>query len=95
MEYIPVRSLRGNQLYGLAALLAHNLTRELQMQVNDRQRGTTEKRSGLWIFETLQTLRGRLIRRAGRLIRPQGRLTLVLGHNETVQNELARYLSPV
>jgi hypothetical protein len=31
MDYIPVRRLGGNQFYNLAAILAHNLTREIQM----------------------------------------------------------------
>lgn len=92
LEYIPVRRLRGNQVYCLSALLAHNLTRELQMQARDRQYATTPKRRNLWGFQTLGVLRQRLIRRAGRLIRPQGRLTLVLGGNRRVQDELDRYL---
>jgi hypothetical protein len=44
LEYVPVRRLYGNQLYCLAAMLAHNLTREMQMQSGDREFGTSEKR---------------------------------------------------
>ena len=88
-----MRSLCGNQVYCWSAVLAHNLTRELQMQSADRQHPTTPKRRNLWGFETLGTLRQRLIRRAGRLIRPQGRLTLVLSGSDQVRHDMTRYLS--
>jgi hypothetical protein len=94
LEYIPVRTRCGNQTYCLAAIMAHNLTRELQMRAQTPAYTTTAKRRNLWGFETLNTLRQRLVRRAGRLIRPQGRLTLVTSGNEHVQSELAKYLSP-
>ena len=74
--------------------MAHNLTRELQMQVHERQSGTTPKRRNPWGFETLNTLRQRLVRRAGRLIRPQGRLTLVTPGNLKVRSELEKHLHP-
>ena len=45
-------------------------------------------------FETLGTLRQRLIHRAGRLIRPQGWLTLVLSGSDRVRQDMARSLSP-
>ncbi len=70
MGYIPVRTLCGNQAYLLAAILAHDLTRELQMQQQPPQRTTTEKRSPLWIFEQLDTLRRKILQRAGRLTAP-------------------------
>jgi hypothetical protein len=92
LEYIPVRSLHGNQTYCLASMMSHNLTRELQMQTAGQEYGTTPKRRNLWGFETLSTLRQRLLQRAGRLIRPQGRLTLVTSGNEAVRRDLSRYL---
>jgi hypothetical protein len=91
LEYVPVRTLYGNQVYCLSAVMAHNLTRELQIAAYERERGTTAKRRNLWGFETLGTLRNRLIRRAGRLIRPQGRLTLVIQANEKLRDELELY----
>ena len=91
MEYVPVRTLYGNQVYCLSAVMAHNLTRELQIDAYERERGTTAKRRNLWGFETLGTLRNRLIRRAGRLIRPQGRVTLVISANEKLREELKLY----
>jgi len=92
MEYIAVRHLYGNQLYMMAAILAHNLSRELQMATMPVARGTTVKRAPLWRFIELATLRHRLLQRAGRLTQPSGRLTLTLGANEVVKNELLRFL---
>lgn len=92
LEYVPVRRLYGNQLYCLAAMLAHNLTREMQMQSGEREFGTSEKRRPLWTFESLNTIRQRLVQRAARLIRPQGRLTLVMGANNRVREEIERHL---
>jgi len=91
MEYVPVRTLYGNQVYCLSAVVAHNVTRELQIDTYERERGTTAKRRNLWSFETLGTLRNRLVRRAGRLIRPQGRLTLVIQANAKLRDELELY----
>lgn len=93
MEYVPVRSWHGNQAYCLAALMAHNLTRELQMAAEYRQHRTTPKRRPLWNLETVGTFRGRLLRRAGRLIRPAGRLTLVVSGVKTARQTLEKYLA--
>ena len=92
MDYVPVRTLAGNQTYLLCAILAHNLARELQMVADPPQRQTTEKRSPLWAFLELNTLRRHFIQRAGRFSWPQGRLTLTLGLNDTVKATLLHYL---
>ena len=87
MDYIPVRRLNGNQFYSLAAILAHNLTREIQMVARLQDRGTTEKRSALWSFDELKTLRYLIIQRAGRLTNSQGKLTLTMCANAAVQKD--------
>lgn len=89
---IPSRAKVGNQLYMMAGILAHNLTRELQMRVKPPARGTTEKRAARWVFEHLGTLRSRIIARAGRLTRPGGRLTLTLSQNAAVQRDLMGFI---
>ncbi len=93
MDYVPVRTLVGNQLYILATILAHNLTRELQMAAAPPQRPTTEKRTPLWIFYELTTIRRTLIQRAGRLTRPRGQLTLTMSANVAVRDQLLHYLA--
>jgi hypothetical protein len=92
MDYIPVRTLAGNQIYLWSAVLAHNLSRELQMLASTPQRHTTEKRSPFWIFQELNTLRRNLIQRAGRLTRPQGKLTLTISGGPLAKDELLHYL---
>jgi len=93
MDYVPTRRQPGNRVYVLAAMLAHNLNRELHMRAHQPQRNTNAKRSPRWAFTQLGTLRRRLIQRAGRLTRPKGRLTLTLSANAAVQNELLQTLA--
>jgi len=95
LGYVPTRTWRGNQVYLLSSVLAHNLSRELQMITRSSSRTTQEKRPALWDFEQLDTLRRRIIQRAGRLIHPQGRLTLSMNANHAVQNELLHYLDEI
>ena len=91
LGYVPTITWRGNQVYQLSAVLAHNLSRELQMITDRPSCKTQEKRPALWDFEQLNMLRQRVIQRAGRLIRPQGRLTLSKSANRSVQNKLLHY----
>jgi len=85
MDYVPTRSWAGNLFYMLASITAHNVTRELQIQTEPRLRGTNPKRAALWLFEKLETVRNKLVRRAGRVHRPDGKLTLTMSRNEAVQ----------
>ena len=93
MDYVPTRSWAGNQFYMLAAIVAHNMTRELQMRTTPRQRKADPKRAALWLFEKLETVRNRTIRRAGRLHRPDGTLTLTMSRNEAVQADYDRIMT--
>jgi len=88
MAYLPTRRLYGNQIHLFASVLAYNLNRELQIETSPRlhQRNTV-KRAALWLFEKADTIRRRLIQRAGRLTRPAGVLTLTMSTNEVVESE--------
>lgn len=88
MDYVPVRTRAGNQLYLLAGLLAHNLNCELQMAAAPPQRHTTASRAALWTFEKLDTLRNTLLHRAGRFTSPQRALTLTLNANTFARQRL-------
>jgi len=92
LDYVPTRTWVGNQIYLLSVLLAHHLGRELQMIAHPPSRTTLEKRPAFWDFARLDTLRRRLIQRAGRLIRPQRQLTLSMSVNPVVRDELLHYL---
>jgi hypothetical protein len=93
MDYVPCRTLAANQTWLLAAIMAHNLNRELQMSAVPAERATTEQRAPWWSFIRLGTRRMNLIQRAGRLTRPNGRLTLTMSANPTAQAELLHYLT--
>ncbi len=92
MEYIPVKKETGNQTYLLAALLAHNLTRELQMTADGPQRGTNGKRSPLWVVQQLGTIRQKLLLRVGRLTRPGNKWVLSISADAGVGEEMNHYL---
>ena len=93
MDYVPVKTRVGNQLYMFAGILAHNLTRELQIQLDPRARGTTAKRAALWCFREIGTLRRTLIQCAGRMIRPAGKLILSMNSNDRLERELRHALA--
>ena len=92
MDYIAVRRLLGNQLYLMTAILAHNLTRELQMRTEPKVQGTTEKRAPVWHFEELATLRHHVLQRAGRFTWPKGKLTLTVTDNPALRKDIVRFL---
>lgn len=92
LDYIPVRTRVGNQIFLWSAVLAHNSARELQMAAAPPQRRTTAKRAASWAFQELQTLRRNVLQRAGRLSRPGGTLTLTMSANASVQREMLHYL---
>ena len=91
MGYIPCKRRTANEGYMLCAMLAHNLGRELQMEVKERSRKTTTKRTVLWVFEGLGTLTKKIIQRAARVSHPQGKKTLTFGENEKLEAALHEY----
>ena len=93
MDYIPVGTRAGNQLYMFAGILAHNLTRELQIQIGARARGTTPKRAALWRFREMETLRRSLIRCTGHVIRPAGKPVLSMNGNDGREREFRHALT--
>lgn len=95
LDYVPVRTLCGNQTYLLAGLFAYNLTRELQMHTTARCRHTTAQRASLWVFEKVDTLRKTLIQRAGRLTRPHGALRLTISANDWMKTRLLETLQAI
>ncbi len=92
LDYVAVRRLHGNHLYMMSAILTHNLFRELHMTVHERDRGTTEKRTALWVFTEANTLRRTLLQRAGRITSPGGILTLTMSGNPAVKKGVLHYL---
>lgn len=95
MDYVPTRTWKGNKVYMLSSVLAHNLTRELQILSSPQERITQEKRPTLWKFKALGTLRHEIIQRAGRIIRPQGKIVLSMAKNDAVKDEMLHYLDAI
>jgi hypothetical protein len=92
LDVISSRRLAGNQIFTLCSIMAHNLSRELQIMTSQPLPRTLPKRPALWAFERLDTLRHRIIQRAGRLTRPQGELTLTMSANKSVRKDLLHFL---
>jgi Transposase DDE domain group 1 len=95
MDYIPCNKLAANQTWLFAAIMAHNLNRELQMSTQAPVRDTTERRAPWWAFVRLATRRLLLIRRPGLLNAPQGRLTLTISADAAVASEMMGLLQAV
>jgi len=93
LDVIPTKRLAGNQLFTLCAMMAHNLSREVQMLASPTiSSRSLPKRPSSWKFEKLDTLRHRIIQRAGRFTRPQGELTLTMNANDKVREDLLHFL---
>ena len=92
LDVIPCRRLAGNQIFTICAMMAHNLSREIQMLAQPSARRSLVKRPAVCAFERLDSLRHRIIQRAGRLTRPQGELTLTMSANRAVRADLMQFL---
>jgi len=92
LDMLPSRRLGGNQIFTLCAMMAHNLSREIQMLASPCASRSLPKRPAHWVFEKLDSLRHRIIQRAGRLTRPAGELTLTMSANHAVQQDLLHFL---
>ena len=92
MGYIPCKRVAANKVYLNCSILAHNLTRELQMRTLKMKEKNTMKRTARWAFQEASTLRRTIIQRAGRLTRPQGKLTLTLNMNRTTRDSILRFM---
>lgn len=95
LDVIPTRRLAGNQIFTLCSMMAHNLSRELQMLSSRPAPRSLPKRPASWPFERLDTLRHRIVQRAGRLTRPKGELTLTMSANESVRKDLLHFLDSI
>jgi len=92
MGYIPCKRVRANKIYLNCSILAHNLSRELQMRTTAMKLKETMKRTARWTFQEASTLRRTIIQRAGRLTRPQGKLTLTLNMNHKMRDSILRFM---
>lgn len=95
MGYLPSRRLVANQVYLLSGLIAHALSRELQMRASEpRVSANTPTRACLWLLEHIDSLRKRLVQRAARLTKPKGNLVLTFARSDAVEHDLEQLLRP-
>jgi hypothetical protein len=73
-------------------MMAHNLSREIQMLTTPPLHRAQPKRPAAWTFQRLDTIRHRIIQRAGRLTKPGGELTLTMSANQAVRKDLLHFL---
>ena len=91
LDSIPCRSMAANQVFMISSMMAHNLTREMQMLSHPAAGRAFAKRPAAWKFQKLDSIRHKFIQRAGRLVRPQGRLSLVMSANKAVRKDLLHF----
>lgn len=90
MDYLPTRHLVGNQTYQILSMLAHNLTREIQIRTTPKSRVFSATRACLWVIDRIGSFRRKMLLRAGRLTRPEGQLTLTISANKKQAREIER-----
>ena len=92
MAGVPTNTWLGNRVYVAATIMAHKPTRELTMSTQAAERDQTARRTPLWRFARIGTVRRQVSQRAGRLICPQGKLTLSVSANAAFRCEIGAAL---
>ncbi len=90
---VPTQSYHANSAWQLLNLMAFNINRSLQATANGVKRARTQKRRTLLRYEHINTLRQRLIHRAGLLLNISGKDMLDLGANDTVLKNFVSWQS--
>jgi len=75
-DAIPSRDRQTNEFWQQLSILTHNLVRSLQLCIGAAARPRTRKRTFLYRFLSLQTLRFTLLDQPARIVRPAGRAEL-------------------
>lgn len=73
-------------------MMDHNLSREIQILTILPAHRAQPKCPAAWTFQKLDTIRHRIIQRAGRLTRPAGELTLTMSANQAVRKDFLHFL---
>ena len=92
LGYAPSRKEAANRVFALPAVLAHNLGRELQMAASPPSRRTNAKRSPLWTFAQLRTMRNDFLLRAGRFVNSGQKRVLSIMNDSRTEAAMSRYL---
>lgn len=88
---VPTQSYHANSAWQVINLMAFNLSRAFQMQLNEPKRAKTQKRRTHIRFSQIQTLRHQLINRAGRMVNTAGKAVLEIGSNSATLEIFQQY----
>lgn len=90
-DVIPTRHYQANSAHQQISLLAYNLVRNFQMdteQVPERKSGC--KRTHIFEFQSLKTIRFEIINAAGRILKTSSGKILQITHNESRKNQFEK-----
>lgn len=85
-DCVPSLEESANAAWQMLSVLAFNLSRSFQAKTAAPRRNTNRKRRARRRFETIHTLRYKLLGRAAVVLRPRGKTTLHLGASPAVAN---------
>jgi len=87
-DVVPTRDYQGNSAHQQISILAYNLVRNFQLDTKRAsQKPRTRKRTNIFEFQSLKTIRFELINAAARILNTSGQKVLRITHNEARQRE--------
>lgn len=89
-DCVPTMRYAANGAWQILSVLAFNLVRGFQAATTARRRRGNRKRSAVYLFESIQTLRALCLQRAGLIVRPGGYATLDVGPSPAVRDRFER-----
>jgi hypothetical protein len=89
-DCVPTMRYAANGAWQMLSVLAFNLMRGFQAATTAPKRHVGRKRSAVYLFESIHTLRALLLQRAGIIVRPSGYPTLDVGTSTAVRDRFER-----
>jgi hypothetical protein len=90
--FLPACTCEATLSCSLPRFFLLSLSREIQMLAKPSAPRALVERPVAWKFEKLDTIRHRIIQRAGRISRPKGNLTLTMSANQALRKDLQKGL---
>jgi hypothetical protein len=89
-DCVPTMRYAANSAWQMLSVLAFNLMRGFQIATTAPRRQPNRKRSAVYLFETIHTLRALCLQRAGIILRPAGYPTLDVGPSPAIRGRFQR-----
>jgi len=89
-DCVPTMGYAANGAWQILSVLAFNLMRGFQATTTAPRRRPSRKRTAVYLFETIHTLRALCLQRAGIIVRPAGIPTLDIGPSPAVRDRFQR-----